>query len=285
MSFSHLLKLVQSGSNTPSSSFTVAGGSAADTGPGTSSSSSKTGRRGSGKRPSTNTGLGGSSAGALLSSEALSPTSDPGAVVRQSFITLKAGRKRAVLLARQHAGHSAHSTHAEHADGGTSGSNAGDSQTKGMTRGSGSAASTRSAGGGFRGQSAAPALPLQLAGLRIRLGPDLRAVVPVLLNLGLSGEIVLYGPVDDLSRLAPQGVLELESGSLNLVAARLELDREHANRLVFTPSEGGAGGGLMDPYVDVVLTSGDLRAAIQVCVPGLIAILGKPFVSLQVHTG
>jgi hypothetical protein len=41
------------------------------------------------------------------------------------------------------------------------------------------------------------------------------------------------------------------------VATQFSLDREHVNRILFLPGAGA------DPYVDVVLTSGDLRAAIQ----------------------
>lgn len=108
-------------------------------------------------------------------------------------------------------------------------------------------------------------------------------------------QVTLNGPADP-ARLQPSGQVVLESGTLNLVATQLSLDRQHNNRIVFAPTAsgggeqgaqaggGGAGGGggggdegsgksgggaaAIDPMVDVVLLSGDLRAAIQVRVGG-----------------
>lgn len=69
-------------------------------------------------------------------------------------------------------------------------------------------------------------------------------------------QVELHGPADPL-RMLPSGCVTLDSGTLNLVATQFTLDREHVNRILFLPEAGP------DPYVDVVLTSGDLRAAVQ----------------------
>ena len=56
------------------------------------------------------------------------------------------------------------------------------------------------------------------------------------------------------------GTVRLPSGEVNLVAPQLALDREHANLISFQAEQSG-----LDPVVDVVMTGGDLRVAIQVC--------------------
>lgn len=70
-------------------------------------------------------------------------------------------------------------------------------------------------------------------------------------------QVTLNGPAD-VNRIVPVGIINLESGVLNLVATQFSLDREHANQIIFIPEQG------MDPVVDVVLASGDLRAVVQV---------------------
>lgn len=70
-------------------------------------------------------------------------------------------------------------------------------------------------------------------------------------------QVSLSGPADPL-RVQSSGTLNLDAGALNLVATQFVLDREHANRIVFQPELG------LDPIVDVLMLSGDLRAAIQV---------------------
>lgn len=55
-----------------------------------------------------------------------------------------------------------------------------------------------------------------------------------------------------------RGTLRLPSGDVNLVATQLALDREHANLITFTSESG------LDPLVDLVMSGGDLRVAIQV---------------------
>lgn len=49
----------------------------------------------------------------------------------------------------------------------------------------------------------------------------------------------------------------LESGEINLVAAQLQLEREHQNKITFTPEAG------LDPQVDVALTGSRLRYLIK----------------------
>lgn len=100
---------------------------------------------------------------------------------------------------------------------------------------------------------------LMLDSLALQFGPDLRAVYPLVMNFGVAGELVTSGPAHPDS-VAVQGVLKLPGGDLNLVAAQLELDREHSNTLSFGGATGGAAG--LDPVVDIVLTSGDLRLSV-----------------------
>lgn len=98
---------------------------------------------------------------------------------------------------------------------------------------------------------------MRLDHLKLQLGPDLRAVFPVVLNVIISGEIDVTGPADP-ALMTPSGVLKLEGGVLNLVATQFMLDRNHPNRLVFLPEQG------LDPTLDLSLASSDLRTLIQV---------------------
>ena len=62
-----------------------------------------------------------------------------------------------------------------------------------------------------------------------------------------------------LPQVRVRGTLRLPSGDVNLVATQLALDRDHANLITFHPDQSG-----LDPAVDLVMTGGDLRVAIQV---------------------
>jgi hypothetical protein len=108
--------------------------------------------------------------------------------------------------------------------------------------------------------SEAPAAPpeLLLSGLQVELGPELRAVFPVVLNVGVSGCLSLNGAPAGPGGVVPAGVLRLENGVLNLVATQFRLDREQANTLTFTAEAGG-----LDPVLDLSLVSADLRASIS----------------------
>lgn len=101
-------------------------------------------------------------------------------------------------------------------------------------------------------------LGFELENLHVKLGPDLRAVLPVVMNMAVEGELFLDSTEDGASSgpISARGQLSLPAGDLNLVATQLSLDREHTNRLDFH--------GDLDPIVDVVLRGGDLKVAIQV---------------------
>ncbi|KAK9862508.1 hypothetical protein WJX84_009406 [Apatococcus fuscideae] len=97
---------------------------------------------------------------------------------------------------------------------------------------------------------------VQLAGLRLHLGPELRAMYPVVLNLGISGDLLIDGTADpDFVRLA--GTVHLDSGEVNLLATQLVLERDHPNRLMFQPEDS------LDPVLDIALRGADLRALIK----------------------
>lgn len=85
-------------------------------------------------------------------------------------------------------------------------------------------------------------------GLRVRLGPELRVVYPVVLNFGVSGELELNGKAD-IERLQPSGSVFLLGGDINLVAMQWQMNRDHPNRVVFVPEHG------MDPTVDINLAN------------------------------
>lgn len=96
--------------------------------------------------------------------------------------------------------------------------------------------------------------------LALQLGPDLRAVYPLVMNFSVSGGLEASGPAHP-EQLAVTGVLRLPSGDVNLVATQLALDRDHPNVITFVPGEAP---GALDPLVDLVMTGGDLRITIQV---------------------
>lgn len=107
-----------------------------------------------------------------------------------------------------------------------------------------------------------------LRGLKLHLGPELRAIFPVVLNMGISGDVELHGTADPAG-LRVAGAVHLDGGEVNLVATQLVLDREHANRAVFTPSRG------LDPLLDLRLRGAEARAAAAAarmkhtpCLPG-----------------
>ena len=72
-----------------------------------------------------------------------------------------------------------------------------------------------------------------LRGLRISLGPELRAVYPVVLNMGVAGDVELSGAATP-GRLRPAGTLHLDGGE---VRGRLHVFRVHPQCTM--PSRGG----------------------------------------------
>lgn len=55
-----------------------------------------------------------------------------------------------------------------------------------------------------------------LHGLKIELGPELRATYPVVMNFEISGDVVIDGPAD-VSRLKMVGVIRLDGGEVSRV--------------------------------------------------------------------
>jgi hypothetical protein len=106
-------------------------------------------------------------------------------------------------------------------------------------------------------QDQPPPPQLLLCGLELVLGPELRAVFPVVLNVGVSGRVTLHGDPAAPAGLRPAGRIRLEGGVLNLVATQFRLEREHPNTISFSPDAG------LDPLVDVALSSSELRAVIN----------------------
>lgn len=104
-----------------------------------------------------------------------------------------------------------------------------------------------------------------LDGLAIQFGPDLRALYPLVMNFGVSGELVASGPAHP-DTISVTGTVKLPSGDINLLAAQFELDREHENMILFGPAPGEQTPGrppvVIDPMVDVSLNSGDLKVSI-----------------------
>ena len=104
-----------------------------------------------------------------------------------------------------------------------------------------------------------------LDGLAIQFGPDLRALYPLVMNFGVSGELVASGPAHP-DTISVTGTVKLPSGDINLLAAQFELDREHENLILFGPAPGEQTAGRtpvgIDPMVDVSLNSGDLKVSI-----------------------
>ena len=86
---------------------------------------------------------------------------------------------------------------------------------------------------------------VQLNGLRLRLGPDLRIAVPNVLNFNTAGVLTLRGPLDPDIRIS--GVVRLLKGQLGLFITSFRLDPDAPNVAVFTPSLG------LIPYVDIAL--------------------------------
>jgi hypothetical protein len=93
-------------------------------------------------------------------------------------------------------------------------------------------------------------------GLNIKLGPELRAVYPFVLNFGIAGDIEINGVVDP-EELSPSGIIRFDSGDVNLVATQLSLNPEYPNRAVFVAEHG------LDPTLDISLVAPDLKAIIQ----------------------
>ena len=96
----------------------------------------------------------------------------------------------------------------------------------------------------------------RLRGLQITVGPEMSVVYPFVMNFGVTGELTLDGAVN-ANAIRPNGSLQFDRGDVNLVATQIRLDRDHPNRVVFSPEKG------LDPHVDMAFLGTDLRALIQ----------------------
>jgi translocation and assembly module TamB len=95
-------------------------------------------------------------------------------------------------------------------------------------------------------RQAVPNFPyLRFDDLTLRLGPDLRVIVPNVANFNTGGALRLQGPLDP--SLQARGVVRLLNGRLNLFTTSFNLDPDAPNVAVFTPSLG------LLPYLDIAL--------------------------------
>lgn len=79
----------------------------------------------------------------------------------------------------------------------------------------------------------------------LRLGPDLRVVIPNIANFTTAGQLRIAGRLDPSLRAS--GVVRLLGGRLNLFTTSFSLDPDAPNVAVFTPSLG------LVPYLDIAL--------------------------------
>jgi hypothetical protein len=100
--------------------------------------------------------------------------------------------------------------------------------------------------------------------LCISLGPDIKAVYPLVMNLSVTGQLEASGPPEP-GAVSLKGVLKLSSGDVNFIATQLLLDRNHNNIVVFSdePSGSGSSSSSIDPIVDLAFNAGDLQLTIQ----------------------
>ncbi len=87
--------------------------------------------------------------------------------------------------------------------------------------------------------------PLAFEDLRLRIGPDLRVVVPNVASFTTGGLLRLSGRLDPSLRAT--GVVRLLAGRLNLFTTSFSLDPDAPNVAVFTPALG------LMPYVDIAM--------------------------------
>lgn len=96
--------------------------------------------------------------------------------------------------------------------------------------------------------------PPELVDLSVTLGKDLLITQLPLLNFVATGELIVNGPLqNDMSAIAPSGVITLHSGQVNLFTTQFNLDRGHTNTATFRPGFGS------DPILDVQLETSVLE--------------------------
>ncbi|KAK9149506.1 hypothetical protein Scep_008263 [Stephania cephalantha] len=101
-----------------------------------------------------------------------------------------------------------------------------------------------------------PRADVRLTDLKLRLGPELRIVYPLILNFAVSGELELNG-VAHPKWIKPKGVLTFDNGDVNLVATQVRLKREYRNMAKFEPDLG------LDPVLDLALVGSEWQLKIQ----------------------
>ncbi len=95
-------------------------------------------------------------------------------------------------------------------------------------------------------QAGVPRFPfLAFNDLRLRIGPNLRIVVPNAANFTTAGLLRLSGRLDP--SLRARGVVRLLQGRLNLFTTSFSLDPDSPNVAIFTPSLG------LVPYLDIAM--------------------------------
>ncbi|NJL82597.1 MAG: hypothetical protein HC890_05890 [Chloroflexaceae bacterium] len=92
----------------------------------------------------------------------------------------------------------------------------------------------------------------QLSNLEVILGDRFRIRRNPFYNFQVAGDLVLNGPVTELRRIQPSGVLLVEGGDISLINTRFNLARRlgEENVVVFEPEEG-----LFNPFIDVQLVT------------------------------
>ncbi|WP_216904610.1 translocation/assembly module TamB domain-containing protein [Synechococcus sp. CCY 9618] len=95
-------------------------------------------------------------------------------------------------------------------------------------------------------REAVPRFPyLAFQNLILRLGPDLRVVIPNIANFNAAGQLRIAGRLDPSLRAS--GVVRLLGGRLNLFTTSFSLDPDAPNVAIFTPSLG------LVPFLDIAL--------------------------------
>ncbi|MEB3173456.1 MAG: translocation/assembly module TamB domain-containing protein [Cyanobacteriota bacterium] len=100
--------------------------------------------------------------------------------------------------------------------------------------------------------------PLGFNDLKLRLGPDLKIVIPNAASFKSAGLLRLSGRLDP--SLRARGVVRLLQGRLNLFTTSFSLDPDAPNVAVFTPALG------LVPYLDIAMRT---RIADSVAITGL----------------
>lgn len=94
----------------------------------------------------------------------------------------------------------------------------------------------------------------ELTNLQVTLGRDLLITRLPILNFVATGNLNVNGPLQtDMSAIAPDGIITLHSGQVNLFTTQLNLDRSHNNTAIFRPELGS------DPLLDVQLETSVLE--------------------------